>query len=122
MMHPIFMLGGIVGYVVACIVYGHLLPALSAPSIIGVVLGQGILMGIGFASHKFSGKHAGHISRMSTGERQKHEEDLRQRYESWSTDALVKAATEDNQKYGQDELTDIKGEIRRRRRIAKLPT
>jgi hypothetical protein len=49
-MQLIPVVGGMLGYLVACLFSGHLLPVLSVPSIIGVVGGGVIALVIAIAS------------------------------------------------------------------------
>lgn len=50
-MKPVIILGNIAGYIIVCILYGRLVPDLSAPSIIG------ILSGGSHCVHSFVNRH-----------------------------------------------------------------
>jgi uncharacterized membrane protein YeaQ/YmgE (transglycosylase-associated protein family) len=49
------LIGGMIGYLVACLLSGHLLPPLSLPSLIGVVVGGAIALVVVIASWRGQG-------------------------------------------------------------------
>jgi len=126
-MKPIFKYGGgVAGYIVACLIYGRLLPALSKPAIIGVIVGQLVLMVAGLiasasagmpgVAHLLSEEESRKQQAEREAERRDEERESEKRYGSWSTDDLIAGVTVNQQLHSADELRLMKREIRRRKR------
>ena len=134
-MKRIVLIGNIVGYVIACLIYGQLLPVLSGPALVGVFAGGAIafipvlisgLGGLG-STRPASKEERRRIKEKEIQEGQKKqkniEAELKKRYSSWSTDAL-RAELEESQNGGDshERITIIQELRRRKQESRKQPT
>ncbi len=91
------------------------------PSIIGVLVGQAVLMFVGFLSTRElteEEKQEEKQERQEKEEKKKIEDEheAEKRYGSWSTDDLIAGVTINQQKHKPELLHLMKREIRRRKR------